>query len=1535
MQDEKSREHRKSHKSTPIKMKPKPSGFSFEEKDAREILKPNSLHKYIHEPAYDSVVYISRRDGIVPLFSLCKDSKTVLSSNVKLLQGRNVSLGKPSVYVKSEGRLLAIGGSRAGVNGAGINIVKVPKLHVEVKDECLPYTMDDEFVKHALQAIIVPKALLKEAKVASSRVDIRTVKKIQKAKEVEEKRIKNMTSTQLIDHLFDKVVSKPKEAEEERENECSKQQKDKEEEKAVPMEEEDVKLVIDMPSNTGDVKEAVVEEEEESNPVLAEQKPSADAVDEKTAEKSSIEIQQVEDTTAAASSPVEKVTSSSPLPDPESENQDPNKKSAQELSKPGPKSSKAVSLHSSWKEDRPAFAHPDIERTAIVTDEFVRKRELSRKQPLAGVLCDVDGCFCSSTAELDTAPVSAEQMVDTGGANSEMNTESHTPASGTMSPAGKGLSGDKSGEKKRVKNKLHKVKRALKSLGVSFYEFDEDGAGNENACDKEFCSLGCICDTISGKPIPPAHCGKEPCMFHCFCSEDSAQYSSSKKVGISPTGAAKLRSSSQRHLAAEERKFSNTVVATSSGRDVVMLGASGRQKRERKMPSRYQDSNSVAEDGTGSGPDGKDISYQDDMAEADDYRMVDRSTDRLKARALDEETTRSCCVLIPLVKLPSETRVWCLFHCQYSCPCAKFRNPLDFAPDRNIKRAKPKCKKILDSLKNLPPGSKRKAAVQVEGSKAAKKPAAVSPKVNSSPKTPAATQSLDPSVVMTHSPSHSARTAGYNIKPRVNDLKLPHKIVRQKSSSVDTGLNLMGALKKSGSFRVSKPVLPQGSSAAAANDDCTLDLSIKPKGSAQSVKWHVLKKAFDTDNIVVYVYQRNHRPIIFVTRKNEAPYVSSAENVKSLSNDQLLTLPSSIQSLARPLGAESDDGDNSAILQHNGLAWELNGLLKKKISPGEIDKMYGSADRVSSNGKQSSCYVDADSNAMKLPRGQNLVTMKRSTDNSQAMQIKLPPTSKQQHWCTIRVEDGSGAASVQCPDSTLALKCSILKQATRMAMREETTVRIPIPVPGEVNYFGVYAVPGLPTHVFVGPFTNRVETVDDCPSDQGNEEVICLDSPPPENGADDDEVQFLPMQDASSAAAGGRRKQKLRAKLDEQDQIENAGIVGGLVESISNRAVACGERKIQRDKERRHTVIGQVPTVVEDAEDDDDVILIEDDGIESKVEQNKIFRQVADSPRVPYLNLPTSKYGKTVMKKYVGASPDDDSCRLIQIALPETASEKSLPATVRQRAGGIVVFPHPQLSGHQIVCNALDDAKKWLDEFYAAKETAAVKSDHSQPMKQTLKLKPMSDLTAGSSSSGGAAGDIVAGGRSIITGKREFVNPADGKRGVAIFLDHIQPAKEQSQLFFELGRAAYNREYFKGTFSRIQILQRARHEVLAAQGATQALEAEKRDLMQKRKRLFDQFTNELTGIPIELKKQKLMELRNIVKKKVPITMLGSEQPRKRERQHHPQQPRLDAPILKYEPPQRHEQILTPPPLAFMKTAADNSRKDQQQQQVRL
>jgi hypothetical protein len=89
---------------------------------------------------------------------------------------------------------------------------------------------------------------------------------------------------------------------------------------------------------------------------------------------------------------------------------------------------------------------------------------------------------------------------------------------------------------------------------------------------------------------------------------------------------------------------------------------------------------------------------------------------------------------------------------------------------------------------------------------------------------------------------------------------------------------------------------------------------------------------------------------------------------------------------------------------------------------------------------------------------------------------------------TIKVDGREG--SVQCPDSTLALKVAVLKQAAGLAMKEQTTVRIPIPVAGESESFGVYAVPGLESHVFVGPFTQKSRARQ---NSAGPAELICLD----------------------------------------------------------------------------------------------------------------------------------------------------------------------------------------------------------------------------------------------------------------------------------------------------------------------------------------------------------------------------------------------------------------------------------------------------------
>ena len=66
---------------------------------------------------------------------------------------------------------------------------------------------------------------------------------------------------------------------------------------------------------------------------------------------------------------------------------------------------------------------------------------------------------------------------------------------------------------------------------VRSVEEEDDGAQSDNSthahnCPKQYCRLGCICDSIdenASSPRTPTHCGKPSCMFDCNCSRQSSR----------------------------------------------------------------------------------------------------------------------------------------------------------------------------------------------------------------------------------------------------------------------------------------------------------------------------------------------------------------------------------------------------------------------------------------------------------------------------------------------------------------------------------------------------------------------------------------------------------------------------------------------------------------------------------------------------------------------------------------------------------------------------------------------------------------------------------------------------------------------------------------------------------------------------------------------------------------------------------------------------------------------------------------------------
>ena len=75
---------------------------------------------------------------------------------------------------------------------------------------------------------------------------------------------------------------------------------------------------------------------------------------------------------------------------------------------------------------------------------------------------------------------------------------------------------------------------------------------------------------------------------------------------------------------------------------------------------------------------GKDYVQKEESSESEEESEEESSHDQYDKLRKD---LIPCTVIVPLVPLPKSCNIWCLYHAQYSCPCSKYKNPLDFAPD--------------------------------------------------------------------------------------------------------------------------------------------------------------------------------------------------------------------------------------------------------------------------------------------------------------------------------------------------------------------------------------------------------------------------------------------------------------------------------------------------------------------------------------------------------------------------------------------------------------------------------------------------------------------------------------------------------------------------------------------------------------------------------------------------------------------------------------------------------------------------------------
>ena len=614
------------------------------------------------------------------------------------------------------------------------------------------------------------------------------------------------------------------------------------------------------------------------------------------------------------------------------------------------------------------------------------------------------------------------------------------------------------------------------------------------------------------------------------------------------------------------------------------------------------------------------------------------------------------------------------------------------------------------------------------------------------------------------------------------------------------------------------------------------------------VAWIILRELIKTKKIKVWAHTRARHLTLIVTWFEDRCYVTEAVDVHR--DMAFVDKSNPMLDVIKRLPVEIPDATHVA-LTHNGICWEVAGLAYNL--PKELKDMSESeqASRVPKVIHPSKC-VDYSSTSMKeadpmkklspkqpsreivvdpairvekLPKGINLVTMMRPGGH-QPIQVKLPFTENHQFWCTIRVDVTE--TSVKCPDSDLALKVHVLKKAADLAAKEKTTVRIPIKVPGEVMNFGVYAVPGLDTHVFVGPFTSN-EAVEKPPveEEEDPDEIVCLsdESQPPQ-----------PMQP------------KNFVKPD-FTKIKRDAIMGQIPQRISQES---------QDQDDDISIIENEPDSMEETRDLHPNSSIGDDG-KSKLE---------------YINPSPNPHGRVVF------SPDPVRAQFYESESDERIKPVKIITTgqiIKVFHGkDLVSFMHPKFHNHEVICDNLVKLRQWF-QFYL--EEGKIFPGNSEPNKGKLSIKPMKDLIDESKKpdvstkkpekrkSIPAQAQVRPQDPNRVLNGRKFVCHQishNGQHGVAIVFDR-KNHMDMRKLFFKLNQILASNGVKKVTDS-IQILHRARDEIVRLEKLDSDFTEKKKMLMLKRQNLFKEFTNNLSHLPSSAdKKQAVLELKEGLK----------------------------------------------------------------------
>ncbi|ALC41871.1 CG3363, partial [Drosophila busckii] len=141
-------------------------------------------------------------------------------------------------------------------------------------------------------------------------------------------------------------------------------------------------------------------------------------------------------------------------------------------------------------------------------------------------------------------------------------------------------------------NRQMRLAKELKRLNATIIDAAALAKDANKPCLKDFCQLGCICESLAAPRPTREHCGHAKCVLKCRCSR--ADLTRVVRVetdgrGLSNEDAFNLRRQATARLAKMEKDFTSTLVLTDNETLLINETQSDKKRRCTKAPKRYED----------------------------------------------------------------------------------------------------------------------------------------------------------------------------------------------------------------------------------------------------------------------------------------------------------------------------------------------------------------------------------------------------------------------------------------------------------------------------------------------------------------------------------------------------------------------------------------------------------------------------------------------------------------------------------------------------------------------------------------------------------------------------------------------------------------------------------------------------------------------------------------------------------------------------------------------------------------------------------